>query len=118
MHLAERLVEIGVTDVFAVPGGARAAAAAACPCQTHVATRRCAATARPASFVAPQTHTHARAPAHTLSLSRADFNLLLLDQLLAHKDLNLVWCCNELNAGARPAKRRRHLTRLPALPRF
>ncbi|KAG2499244.1 hypothetical protein HYH03_002823 [Edaphochlamys debaryana] len=28
-----------------------------------------------------------------------DFNLLLLDQLLKHPDLDMVWCCNELNAG-------------------
>ena len=28
-----------------------------------------------------------------------DFNLLLLDQLLKNPDLNMVWCCNELNAG-------------------
>jgi len=28
-----------------------------------------------------------------------DFNLLLLDQLLKHKELDMVWCCNELNAG-------------------
>jgi TPP-dependent 2-oxoacid decarboxylase len=29
-----------------------------------------------------------------------DFNLLLLDQLLKNPELNMVWCCNELNAGA------------------
>lgn len=28
-----------------------------------------------------------------------DFNLLLLDQLLKQPELNMVWCCNELNAG-------------------
>ncbi|MEW5303176.1 MAG: hypothetical protein WDW36_005894 [Sanguina aurantia] len=28
-----------------------------------------------------------------------DFNLLLLDQLLKVPELNMVWCCNELNAG-------------------
>ncbi|KAF5833071.1 putative pyruvate decarboxylase [Dunaliella salina] len=28
-----------------------------------------------------------------------DFNLLLLDQLLKHPQLQMVWCCNELNAG-------------------
>ncbi|KAG6549534.1 hypothetical protein Mapa_008915 [Marchantia paleacea] len=47
-HLARRLVEIGVKDIFAVPG---------------------------------------------------DFNLLLLDHLIAEPELNLVGCCNELNAG-------------------
>jgi pyruvate decarboxylase len=47
-HLARRLVEVGVTDVFSVPG---------------------------------------------------DFNLTLLDHLLAEPGLNLVGCCNELNAG-------------------
>lgn len=47
-HLARRLVEIGVSDVFGVPG---------------------------------------------------DFNLTLLDHLLAEPGLNLVGCCNELNAG-------------------
>ncbi|XP_068644203.1 pyruvate decarboxylase 1-like [Aristolochia californica] len=47
-HLARRLVQIGVRDVFAVPG---------------------------------------------------DFNLTLLDHLIAEPDLNLVGCCNELNAG-------------------
>ncbi|QHN81042.1 Pyruvate decarboxylase [Arachis hypogaea] len=47
-HLARRLVEIGVRDVFSVPG---------------------------------------------------DFNLTLLDHLIADPDLNLVGCCNELNAG-------------------
>lgn len=47
-HLARRLVEIGVTDVFSVPG---------------------------------------------------DFNLTLLDHLIAEPALNLVGCCNELNAG-------------------
>ncbi|XP_074270518.1 pyruvate decarboxylase 2-like [Silene latifolia] len=47
-HLARRLVEIGVSDVFSVPG---------------------------------------------------DFNLTLLDHLLAEPGLNLVGCCNELNAG-------------------
>ena len=47
-HLACRLVEVGVTHCFGVPG---------------------------------------------------DFNLLLLDQLVAHPHLECVWCCNELNAG-------------------
>ncbi|XP_030971586.1 pyruvate decarboxylase 1 [Quercus lobata] len=47
-HLARRLVEIGVRDVFSVPG---------------------------------------------------DFNLTLLDHLIAEPNLNLVGCCNELNAG-------------------
>ncbi|KAJ6865323.1 pyruvate decarboxylase 2 [Populus alba x Populus x berolinensis] len=47
-HLARRLVQIGVTDVFSVPG---------------------------------------------------DFNLTLLDDLIAEPELNLVGCCNELNAG-------------------
>ncbi|KAH9310103.1 hypothetical protein KI387_038014, partial [Taxus chinensis] len=47
-HLARRLVQVGVRDVFAVPG---------------------------------------------------DFNLTLLDQLIAEPGLNLVGCCNELNAG-------------------
>uniref|UniRef100_A0A7S0VED7 pyruvate decarboxylase n=1 Tax=Polytomella parva TaxID=51329 RepID=A0A7S0VED7_9CHLO len=28
-----------------------------------------------------------------------DFNLLLLDQLIKNKELEMVWCCNELNAG-------------------
>ncbi|GLC35760.1 hypothetical protein PLESTB_000491400 [Pleodorina starrii] len=48
MHIANRLVEIGCTTCFAVPG---------------------------------------------------DFNLLLLDQLLKQPQLDMVWCCNELNAG-------------------
>ncbi|MEW5309626.1 MAG: hypothetical protein WDW38_001503 [Sanguina aurantia] len=48
MHLAHRLVQIGCTHAFGVPG---------------------------------------------------DFNLLLLDQLLKVPELNMVWCCNELNAG-------------------
>ncbi|XP_020235713.1 pyruvate decarboxylase 2 [Cajanus cajan] len=47
-HLARRLVEVGVTDVFSVPG---------------------------------------------------DFNLTLLDHLIAEPALNVVGCCNELNAG-------------------
>lgn len=47
-HLARRLVEIGVKDVFSVPG---------------------------------------------------DFNLTLLDHLIAEPGLNLIGCCNELNAG-------------------
>ncbi|CAD5174140.1 unnamed protein product [Musa acuminata subsp. malaccensis] len=47
-HLARRLVQVGVRDVFAVPG---------------------------------------------------DFNLTLLDHLIAEPQLNLVGCCNELNAG-------------------
>lgn len=47
-HLARRLVQIGVRDVFSVPG---------------------------------------------------DFNLTLLDHLIAEPELNLVGCCNELNAG-------------------
>ncbi|XP_010034573.2 pyruvate decarboxylase 1 [Eucalyptus grandis] len=47
-HLARRLVEIGVADVFSVPG---------------------------------------------------DFNLTLLDHLIAEPGLNNVGCCNELNAG-------------------
>ncbi|MCL7050000.1 hypothetical protein MKW94_007165 [Papaver nudicaule] len=47
-HLARRLVQVGVKDVFAVPG---------------------------------------------------DFNLCLLDHLVAEPELNLVGCCNELNAG-------------------
>jgi pyruvate decarboxylase len=47
-HLARRLVEVGATDVFAVPG---------------------------------------------------DFNLTLLDYLIAEPGLSLVGCCNELNAG-------------------
>ncbi|XP_010482907.1 PREDICTED: pyruvate decarboxylase 2 isoform X2 [Camelina sativa] len=47
-YLARRLVEIGVTDVFSVPG---------------------------------------------------DFNLTLLDHLIAEPDLKLIGCCNELNAG-------------------
>ncbi|CAN1229853.1 Pyruvate decarboxylase 1 [Linum grandiflorum] len=47
-HLARRLVEIGIRDVFSVPG---------------------------------------------------DFNLTLLDHLVAEPELNLVGCCNELNAG-------------------
>ncbi|XP_059430789.1 pyruvate decarboxylase 2-like [Corylus avellana] len=47
-HLARRLVQIGVSDVFSVPG---------------------------------------------------DFNLTLLDHLIAEPGLNNVGCCNELNAG-------------------
>ncbi|KAF5747635.1 Pyruvate decarboxylase isozyme 2 [Tripterygium wilfordii] len=47
-HLARRLVQVGITDVFSVPG---------------------------------------------------DFNLTLLDHLLAEPGLNLIGCCNELNAG-------------------
>uniref|UniRef100_A0ACD5Z291 Uncharacterized protein n=1 Tax=Avena sativa TaxID=4498 RepID=A0ACD5Z291_AVESA len=47
-HLARRLVQVGVGDVFAVPG---------------------------------------------------DFNLALLDHLIAEPGLRLVGCCNELNAG-------------------
>ncbi|GAU39599.1 hypothetical protein TSUD_384820 [Trifolium subterraneum] len=47
-HLARRLVEIGIRDVFSVPG---------------------------------------------------DFNLTLLDHLIAEPQLNLIGCCNELNAG-------------------
>lgn len=47
-HLARRLVQIGINDVFAVPG---------------------------------------------------DFNLTLLDCLIAEPELNLIGCCNELNAG-------------------
>ncbi|XP_050371762.1 pyruvate decarboxylase 1 [Argentina anserina] len=47
-HLARRLVEIGVHDVFSVPG---------------------------------------------------DFNLTLLDHLVDEPELNLIGCCNELNAG-------------------
>ncbi|KAL0353004.1 UNVERIFIED_CONTAM: Pyruvate decarboxylase 1 [Sesamum angustifolium] len=47
-HLARRLVQIGVRDVFSVPG---------------------------------------------------DFNLTLLDHLIEEPELNLVGCCNELNAG-------------------
>ncbi|KAE9610876.1 hypothetical protein Lal_00031550 [Lupinus albus] len=47
-HLARRLVQVGVTDVFSVPG---------------------------------------------------DFNLTLLDHLIAEPELNVVGCCNELNAG-------------------
>ncbi|OIV95897.1 hypothetical protein TanjilG_27001 [Lupinus angustifolius] len=47
-HLARRLVEAGVRDVFSVPG---------------------------------------------------DFNLTLLDHLIAEPQLNLIGCCNELNAG-------------------
>lgn len=47
-HLARRLVQVGVTDVFSVPG---------------------------------------------------DFNLTLLDHLIAEPELKVVGCCNELNAG-------------------
>ncbi|XP_028760918.1 pyruvate decarboxylase 2-like [Neltuma alba] len=47
-HLARRLVQVGVTDVFSVPG---------------------------------------------------DFNLTLLDHLIAESELNVIGCCNELNAG-------------------
>nr|AAA68289.1 pyruvate decarboxylase [Oryza sativa Indica Group] len=47
-HLARRLVQVGVSDVFAVPG---------------------------------------------------DFNLTLLDYLIAEPGLSVVGCCNELNAG-------------------
>ncbi|XP_010558370.1 PREDICTED: pyruvate decarboxylase 1-like [Tarenaya hassleriana] len=47
-HVARRLVQVGVTDVFSVPG---------------------------------------------------DFNLTLLDHLIAEPELNLIGCCNELNAG-------------------
>ncbi|CAN1175490.1 Pyruvate decarboxylase 1 [Linum perenne] len=47
-HLARRLVQIGITDVFSVPG---------------------------------------------------DFNLTLLDHLIAEPRLNVIGCCNELNAG-------------------
>ncbi|EPS58298.1 pyruvate decarboxylase, partial [Genlisea aurea] len=47
-HIARRLVQIGIRDVFSVPG---------------------------------------------------DFNLTLLDHLLAEPGLNLVGCCNEINAG-------------------
>ncbi|KAB1669190.1 hypothetical protein ES319_1Z067300v1 [Gossypium barbadense] len=47
-HLARRLVQIGISDVFSVPG---------------------------------------------------DFNLTLLDHLIAEPGLNLIGCCNELNAG-------------------
>ncbi|KAF3778921.1 Pyruvate decarboxylase 4 [Nymphaea thermarum] len=47
-HLARRLVQVGVSDVFSVPG---------------------------------------------------DFNLTLLDHLIAEPGLNVIGCCNELNAG-------------------
>ncbi|XP_010279076.1 PREDICTED: pyruvate decarboxylase 1-like [Nelumbo nucifera] len=47
-HLARRLVQIGIHDVFSVPG---------------------------------------------------DFNLTLLDHLVAEPELSLIGCCNELNAG-------------------
>ncbi|ESQ40083.1 hypothetical protein EUTSA_v10013008mg [Eutrema salsugineum] len=47
-HLARRLVQAGVTDIFSVPG---------------------------------------------------DFNLTLLDHLIAEPELNNIGCCNELNAG-------------------
>ncbi|XP_047983646.1 pyruvate decarboxylase 1-like [Salvia hispanica] len=47
-HLARRLVQIGVSDVFSVPG---------------------------------------------------DYNMALLDYLVAEPGLNLIGCCNELNAG-------------------
>jgi pyruvate decarboxylase len=47
-HLARRLVEVGITDIFTVPG---------------------------------------------------DFNLTLLDHLIAEPKLKNVGCCNELNAG-------------------
>ncbi|XP_058737086.1 pyruvate decarboxylase 2-like [Vicia villosa] len=47
-HLAQRLVQVGVTDVFSVPG---------------------------------------------------DYNLLLLDHLIAEPGLTNIGCCNELNAG-------------------
>ncbi|KAE9622242.1 putative pyruvate decarboxylase [Lupinus albus] len=47
-HLARRLVQVGITDVFSVPG---------------------------------------------------DFNLTLLDHLIDEPGLNLIGCCNELNAG-------------------
>ncbi|CAJ2648933.1 pyruvate decarboxylase [Trifolium pratense] len=47
-HIAKRLVEIGINDVFTVPG---------------------------------------------------DFNLALLDYLVAEPEINLIGCCNELNAG-------------------
>lgn len=47
-HIARRLVEIGIRDVFSVPG---------------------------------------------------DFNLTLLDHLIAEPKLNNIGCCNELNAG-------------------
>ncbi|XP_031498140.1 pyruvate decarboxylase 2-like [Nymphaea colorata] len=47
-HLARRLVQVGVSDVFSVPG---------------------------------------------------DFNLTLLDHLIAEPGLKLIGCCNELNAG-------------------
>lgn len=47
-YIASRLVEVGVRDVFSVPG---------------------------------------------------DFNLILLDHLLAEPGLELIGCCNELNAG-------------------
>lgn len=47
-HLARRLVQIGVSDVFSVPG---------------------------------------------------DFNLTLLDHLIAEPGLKVIGCCNELNAG-------------------
>ncbi|TVU47569.1 hypothetical protein EJB05_07175, partial [Eragrostis curvula] len=53
-HLARRLVQVGVGDVFAVPG---------------------------------------------------DFNLTLLDHLIAEPGLRLVGCCNELNAGYACARR-------------
>jgi len=47
-HLARRLVQVGVTDIFSVPG---------------------------------------------------DFNLTLLDHLIDEPKLNVIGCCNELNAG-------------------
>lgn len=47
-HIARRLVEIGIKDIFTVPG---------------------------------------------------DFNLILLDHLIAHPGLNNIGCCNEINAG-------------------
>ena len=47
-HLARRLVQIGVSDVFSVPG---------------------------------------------------DYNMALIDYLVAEPGLNLIGCCNELNAG-------------------
>ena len=101
--LAERLVALGVTHFFGVPGELLlnrcnrqslwlhrldvAAWEPACPCQhVHV-------------LQLPSLGLCALSGSAWAEHSAGDFNLALLDELIAEPRLQMISCCNELNAG-------------------
>ena len=86
--IAARLVEVGCTDYFGVPG--KLTSLTSRYLSTPCANAPCTGLSLPIVLQISLLSTNHRA---------GDFNMNLMDQLNAEKDLNMVPCCNELNAG-------------------